>query len=1010
MNNRYMRQMNDYLEGGQGSAPRQNGAFANMVPRQTMIRDQPHMLAYINPTEEQMLRDMGGSGMPGPDGVPAYDHNWLHSGAQKVGGAISNTFGDQGYVEKFVDKNIYDFDDDQSNEITTSYLDQNDVAHSTRADADAADAVINTTATTSAALPIDYQTTPAGSVFFVDEFGVNQYVGGGNWGQRNPSQALTDYLGSEDHLGALTDTGPVATSLTTNPNVTSFKGLVDDGFGGKIYGTQDLDGRITYYPNGDADGDGRMSDEEKTAAAQSGFGFPTLKDATDYLGYSGDDTALIDYANRDIDSSNLITKTENGDLTAGAFAGVDPANYTEDMASKVEDLSTTEKVTIYKDGEPSEVYASLVPDFQAMGWSITPPERTNTTVITDGSGLMNQLAADTALTNVGTDAAGTYVIKSEDTLSAIAFANGVTVADLMAANPKIENKNEIFTGESIIIPTGTGADTTEVANTNADTTLNVLELSMLSTKTQAEAEAEARAAGQEMYAFKGNFLPVTVDTTGADAGALTNVGTDIPTFANYYEAIDAGWLGKEVIINGQNVIAETADGYTGTGEVTTGTDADTTEVANTDARAEAGLDPIATASVNLETGQIEGSTLNLTDAEINQLNQEKQAWDNNSYFEGDASTKGFYETIFGTKFQDTFAGGLIGVTEDGLFGSEGAADKLYLSGVDFIDGGGQGLAGVEFGAGDNTALDLNKNGYLDADEMARGRDFYKNNLISNYSNAIDASTYNEDAGLFGTGGLYDVLSDFTDPLTIAGNIATDGVGVGQAILNKTGLDEMLAGTVTGNLLGIDENATGFEAVNVDPEFINTVVAKVLAEDPLSGYNLVTDENGVTTFTGPDGEKIDLSQITNNENITNEYTTNVTNVTNEAASLPIETKILTEERPIDQVFERLKRYNSGYLPAYMQKWLTDNSIDELVRKIVGEDGETYYITPDGRYLTADQFENTINVGSKSFATGSETVETGYTVLDTNTGILETYDTEDNLISTVGGDTSETEEAA
>jgi hypothetical protein len=172
--------------------------------------------------------------------------------------------------------------------------------------------------------------------------------------------------------------------------------------------------------------------------------------------------------------------------------------------------------------------------------------------------------------------------------------------------------------------------------------------------------------------------------------------------------------------------------------------------------------------------------------------------------------------------------------------------------------------------------------------------------------------------------------------------------------------------------------------------------------------LVTDENGVTTFTGPDGEKIDLSQITNNENITN--VTNVTNVTNEAAPNPIETKILTEQRPIEQVFERLKRYNSGYLPAYMQKWLTDNSIDELVRKIVGEDGETYYITPDGRYLTADQFENTIKVSSESLSTGSETVETGYTVLDTNTGILETYDTEDNLISTVGGDTSETEEAA
>ena len=43
------------------------------APRQTIIRDQPHMLAYINPQEEQMLRDMGGSGLPGPEGIPAYD-------------------------------------------------------------------------------------------------------------------------------------------------------------------------------------------------------------------------------------------------------------------------------------------------------------------------------------------------------------------------------------------------------------------------------------------------------------------------------------------------------------------------------------------------------------------------------------------------------------------------------------------------------------------------------------------------------------------------------------------------------------------------------------------------------------------------------------------------------------------------------------------------------------------------------------------------------------------------
>ena len=48
------------------------GSFATKAPRQTMIRDEPHMLAYINPQEEQMLREMGGSGEPGPDGIPAY--------------------------------------------------------------------------------------------------------------------------------------------------------------------------------------------------------------------------------------------------------------------------------------------------------------------------------------------------------------------------------------------------------------------------------------------------------------------------------------------------------------------------------------------------------------------------------------------------------------------------------------------------------------------------------------------------------------------------------------------------------------------------------------------------------------------------------------------------------------------------------------------------------------------------------------------------------------------------
>ena len=45
------------------------------VPRETTIGGQPHMLAYINPEEEQMLYAAGGSGEPGPGGIPAFNPN-----------------------------------------------------------------------------------------------------------------------------------------------------------------------------------------------------------------------------------------------------------------------------------------------------------------------------------------------------------------------------------------------------------------------------------------------------------------------------------------------------------------------------------------------------------------------------------------------------------------------------------------------------------------------------------------------------------------------------------------------------------------------------------------------------------------------------------------------------------------------------------------------------------------------------------------------------------------------
>jgi hypothetical protein len=51
-----------------------------------------------------------------------------------------------------------------------------------------------------------------------------------------------------------------------------------------------------------------------------------------------------------------------------------------------------------------------------------------------------------------------YVIKKGDTLSKIATANGLTLAELMAANPAIKDPNKISEGQQIIIPPPPGEE------------------------------------------------------------------------------------------------------------------------------------------------------------------------------------------------------------------------------------------------------------------------------------------------------------------------------------------------------------------------------------------------------------------------------------------------------------------------------------------------------------------------------------------------------------------------
>jgi len=88
-----MAQNVSYPDAGMGALEN----VANNVPRQADLMNQPHMLAYINPQEEQVLRDMGGAGIPGPDGIPVYgffSDTW--SEITSGGNAVTDTYNSGG--------------------------------------------------------------------------------------------------------------------------------------------------------------------------------------------------------------------------------------------------------------------------------------------------------------------------------------------------------------------------------------------------------------------------------------------------------------------------------------------------------------------------------------------------------------------------------------------------------------------------------------------------------------------------------------------------------------------------------------------------------------------------------------------------------------------------------------------------------------------------------------------------------------------------------------------------
>jgi hypothetical protein len=65
----------------------------NVPPRETEIRGQDHMLAYITPEEGGILQALGGSGRPGPMGIPSYYGEGSDSDGEGDGGEGSDADG-----------------------------------------------------------------------------------------------------------------------------------------------------------------------------------------------------------------------------------------------------------------------------------------------------------------------------------------------------------------------------------------------------------------------------------------------------------------------------------------------------------------------------------------------------------------------------------------------------------------------------------------------------------------------------------------------------------------------------------------------------------------------------------------------------------------------------------------------------------------------------------------------------------------------------------------------------
>jgi uncharacterized protein YejL (UPF0352 family) len=267
----------------------------------------------------------------------------------------------------------------------------------------------------------------------------------------------------------------------------------------------------------------------------------------------------------------------------------------------------------------------------------------------------------------------------------------------------------------------------------------------------------------------------------------------------------------------------------------------------------------------------------------------------------------------------------------------------------------------------------------------------------------------------------DVTTIVTDALSGMNNLSDDDVSkiVGDAISGLNNIStEDVEGIVSDAISGLND-LSDEEVGDIITKTVGSPSTTTVMDD---GTEVVTDATGIyAKIQGLNNLSTDdLSTAINDAidelpdyatpaDVTSAITTAVAALTTGALKTMQDTidemgRYETSEdfsvRDIVEEFKRQRKGGMGYgLPSYMQRYMSGNVIDELVREVVLPDGSKFFVTPDGRYLDPEEFIGSKTAGGVQYvSTGDDRYQSGYSTLDTKTGVKTNYDMDGKVIGT------------